>query len=73
MVVKGLRGYNSHLIFNELKKVHVKVDIISNGLGKYRAFILNKSLVFINSIQFMNSSLKKLVKNLADNVFEYLT
>ena len=73
MVVKGLRGYNSHLIFNELKKVHVKTDVISNGLRKYRAFILNKSLVFINSMQFMNSSLKKLVKNLADNVFEYLT
>ena len=50
-----------------------KYDVISNGLGKYRAFILNKSLVFINSMKFMNSSLKKLVKNLADNVLEYLT
>ena len=27
-------------------------------------FILNKNLVFIDSMQFMNSSLEKLVKNL---------
>ena len=27
-------------------------------------FVLNKNLVFIDSMQFMNSSLEKLVKNL---------
>ena len=32
-----------------------------------------KNLVFIDSMQFMNSSLKKLVKNLLDNDFKYLT
>ena len=37
------------------------------------AFILNKNLVFIDSMQFMNSSLEKLVKNLLDNDFKYLT
>ena len=37
------------------------------------AFFLNKNLVFIGSMQFMNSSLEKLVKNLADNDFKYLT
>ena len=37
------------------------------------AFILNKNLVFIESMQFMNSSLEKLVKNLSDNDFKYLT
>ena len=36
------------------------------------AFILNKNLVFINSIQFMNSSLEKIFKNLSDNDFKYL-
>ena len=33
---------------------------------------LNKNLVFIDSIQFMNSSLDKLVKNLSDEDFKYL-
>ena len=35
--------------------------------------LLNKNLVFIDSMQFMNSSLKKLVKNLSDIDFRYLT
>ena len=36
------------------------------------AFLLNKSLVFIDSMQFMDSSLEKLVKNLSDKDFKYL-
>ena len=35
-------------------------------------FFLNKSLVFIDSMQFMNLSLDKLVKNLSDEDFECL-
>ena len=34
---------------------------------------LNKNLVFIHSMQFMNSSLEKLVENLTDDDFKYLT
>ena len=68
-----MKGYDSHLIFNELKNFNVKIDIISNRLEKYMAFMINKNLVFINSMQFMNSSLEKLVKNLADDDFKYLT
>ena len=37
------------------------------------AFFLNKNLVFIDSMQFMNFSLEKLIKNLADDDFKYLT
>ena len=37
------------------------------------AFILNINLVFIDSMQFMNSSLEKLVKNLTGDDFKYLT
>ena len=36
------------------------------------AFFENKNLVFIDSMQFMNSSLDKLVKNLSGNHFKYL-
>ena len=68
-----LRGYNSHLIFHELEKFDVKIVVIPNGSEKYMAFILNKNLVFIDSMQFMNSSLAKLIKNLSDNDFKYLT
>ena len=33
---------------------------------------MNKNLVFIDSMQFMNSGLYKLVKNLSDKDFKYL-
>ena len=51
----------------------MKIDVIPNRLEKYMAFILNKNLVFIDSMQFMNSSLEKLVKNLTSDDFKYLT
>ena len=37
------------------------------------AFTINKNLVFIDCKQFMNSSIEKLVKNLLDNDFKYLS
>ena len=35
-------------------------------------FFFNKNLVFIDSMQFINSSLDKLVKNLSDKDYKYL-
>ena len=50
----------------------MKVDVIPTGLEKYMAFFLGRDLVFIDSMQFMNFSLDKLVKNLVDKDFKYL-
>ena len=36
-------------------------------------FIINKNLIFIDSMQFMNSSLEKPGKNVSDDDFKYLT
>ena len=63
----NLRGYDSHSIFSELNKFDMKISVEQNGLEKYMTFFLSKSLVFIDSIQFLNSSLDKLVKNLSDD------
>ena len=57
----------------EFGKYDVKVSVIPNGLEKCMAFTINKNLVFIDSIQFMNSSLDVLVKNLSHNDFKYLS
>ena len=54
-------------------KFDVKVSVIPNGLEKCMAFTINKNLVFIDSKQFMNSSLDSLVKNLSDNDCKYLS
>ena len=56
----------------EIDKFDVKVDVIPNRLEKYMAFII-KSLVFIDSMQFVNSCLDALVKNLTYNDFKYLS
>ena len=72
VIFHNFRGYDSRLIFNELNKFDVKVNVIPNGLEKYMAFFLNKSLVFIDSMQSMNSSFYKLVKHLSDEDFKYL-
>ena len=73
VIFHNLRGYDSHLIFHKLNRFNVKIDVTPNGLEKYMTFFLNKNLVFIGSMQFMNTSLDKLVKNITDEHFKYLT
>ena len=68
-----MKGYDSHLIIKEVGRFDVKVSVIPNGLEKYMAFTINRNLVFIDSMKFMNSSLDSLVKNLLDQDFKYLS
>ena len=72
VIFHNLRDYDSHLNFNELDKSDAKIKVIPNELEKYMTFFLNKNLVFIDSMQLINSSLNKLVKNLSDQDFKYL-
>ena len=37
VIFHNLRGYDSHLIFCELNKFDVKINVITNGLEKYMA------------------------------------
>ena len=67
-----MRGYDSHLIFNEAGKYDVKISVIPNGLRKYMTFFLNKNFVFSGSMQLMNSRLDKRVINLSHEGFKYL-
>ena len=54
-------------------KFDVRISVIPNGLEKYMTFTINKNLVFIDSMQFMNSSLDSLAKSLSDNNFKYFS
>ena len=40
-----------------------------NGLEKHMNFTINNNWVFIDSMQFINSSLNKLAKQLSDSDF----
>ena len=49
-----------------LGKFDVKVNVIPNGLEKYLAFTIINNYVFIDSMQFVKSSLDALVRNLSE-------
>jgi hypothetical protein len=70
-----LRGYDSHLIIKELynlfpEKDHTEISVIPNSYEKFMSFKMGK-LRFIDSFQFMASSLEKLVTNLYDKDDKY--
>ena len=69
VIFNNLKGYDSHLTMQEIGTSDVKVNIIPNVLQKCMAFTINSNLVFIDSMQSVNSSLDALVKNLSDNDF----
>ena len=70
VIFHNLEGYDGHLIFKELSKFNLKISVIPKGLEKYMDFTINRN---IDSMQFMNSSLDSLVKNLVDRDFKYLS
>ena len=56
-----------------MSKFDVKVIVIPNGLEKYMDFTINRNLVFVDRMQFMNSSLDSLDKNLPYHDFVFLS
>ena len=72
VVFHNLKGHDGHLIMKELSNFGVSIDVIPCGLEKYMAFIVNRWLVFVDSMQFMNSSLDALVGNLGSGDFKCL-
>ena len=55
----------------EISKFDVEISVIPKRLEKDMAFTINKNFAFIDSMQFINSSLDILVKNLPDNDFKH--
>ena len=56
-----------------MSKFNIKISVIRNGLEKYMDFTINRNIVFIDSMQFLKSSLDSLLKNLGDKDFKYLS
>ena len=73
VIFHNLKNYDSHLIMQELGKFDLKINFTQNGLEKYMSFSMNNMLGFIDSFQFLSSSLDCLVKNLGKVDFKYLS
>ena len=57
----------------KLGKFNPKISILPNGLDKYTSFTIIIKLSFIDSFQFLSSSLDSLVKILNKDDFKYLS
>ena len=53
------------------KVKQMNINVIPNNMEKYLAIMLGNHLKFIDSFQFMSSSLDKLVSNLPKELFKY--
>ena len=85
VIFHNLRGYDSHFIMQQIgeiakkhaytnkkgEKQDLNINAIPNNMEKYMAFMLGNHLTFINSFQFMSSSLDKLVSNQPKEAFKY--
>ena len=65
VILHNLRGYDSHLIMQGIGKLKdKKTNCIPDNTEKYISFSIDQ-LDFIDSLQFMNASLEKLMTNLS--------
>ena len=85
VIFHNLRGYDSHFIMLEIGSIiknhtyknnkgdekQMNINAIPNNMEKYMAFMLGNHLTFIDSFQFMSSSLDKLVSNLPAEALKY--
>ena len=69
VIFHNLRGYDSHLIMQEIGKFNKGINVIPNNMEKYMAFMIGRNLIFIDSFQFMNQSLSNLANNLPKDGF----
>ena len=85
VVIHNLQGYDSHFIMQQIGEIakkhaykkkkgeeqHLNINAIPNNMEKYMAFMLGKHLKFIDSFQFMSTSLDTLVGNLPKEDLKY--
>ena len=82
VIFHNLRGYDSHHLMQELGRFKKQINVIPNNMEKYMSFsvgtkkkyhdwqteeCIKYDLCFIDSFQFMSSSLEELVRNLQDS------
>ena len=60
-------------MIQELGKFNLKINVIRNRSEKYINFSINNKSSFIDSFQFLSSSLDSLDKNLNKDDFKYLS
>ena len=65
VIIHNLKHYDAHLILSSVKPHHGRIECIPTNTEKYISFKIGTA-TFIDSCQFMLSSLDKLANNLTE-------
>ena len=73
IIFHNLEGYDGHIIFKEPNNFdNIDIQVIPKTSGKYMSIIINRNIIFLDSLQFCNSSLDNLASNLNNEDFKHL-
>ena len=73
IIFHNLEGYDGHIIFKELNNFdNIDIQVIPKSSEKYMSIIINKNIIFLDSLQFYKGSLDSLAGNLQDSDFKHL-
>ena len=73
IIFHNLEGYDGHLIFRELNNFkNIDIQVIPKTNESYMSIIVNKNIIFSDSLQFCKASLDFLAGNLEDSYFKHL-
>ena len=73
VIFHNLRGYDSHLIMQAIRKHHGRIDVVPNNYEQYQSFIIGRRLKFLDSFQFLPDSLDNLARQMKDSDFKCMT
>ena len=70
----NFEGYDGHIIFKELNNFkNINTEVIPKSTEKYMSIIINRDIIFLDSMQFSNKSLDASSDNLEDIDRKYLS
>ena len=73
IIFHNLEGYDGQIIFKELNNFNnIDIQVIPKSSKKYMSIIINKNIVFLDSVQFCKASLDTLAGKLEDKDFKHL-
>ena len=73
IIFHNLEGYDGHLIFRELNSFKdIDVQVIPKTDERYMSIIVNRNIIFLDSLQFLKASLDNLARNLEGKNFKNL-
>ena len=73
IIFHNLEGYDGHIIFKELNNFdNIDIQVIPKTVEKYLSIIINRNIIFLDSLQFGTSSLDNLASNLNNEDFKHL-